>query len=120
MVNIQTYIHHYIVYTFVFTAAVHCKKGKPFSWPQPGCHKPNCPWLGKIKSFPSRKSLVHPSWGRKYSQPFFTVYIYPNTVYVHKHCTVKDIIQIHCTPLACAWLVAEGNLSEGGPQSKEV
>ncbi len=37
---------------------LHCKKGWPFSRPQPGCHLPNSPWSGKIKLFPARESLV--------------------------------------------------------------
>ncbi len=37
---------------------VHCKKGLPFSRPQPGCHLPYSPWTGIIKSFPSRESMV--------------------------------------------------------------
>jgi hypothetical protein len=37
---------------------MHCKKGYPFSRPQPGCHLPNSPWPGIIKLFPARESLV--------------------------------------------------------------
>jgi hypothetical protein len=34
------------------------KKGLPFSRPRPGCHLPNSLWVGTIKLFPPRESLV--------------------------------------------------------------
>ncbi len=44
------------VYIFI---KLHCKKGKRFSRPQPGCNKPNSSWREIIKLFPARKSLVN-------------------------------------------------------------
>ncbi len=54
---------------------VHCKKGKPFSRPQPGCHKPNSPRTGIIKLFPPRDSLVGeiPAGDGENGNLFFTV-----------------------------------------------
>ncbi len=37
---------------------LHCKKGQRFSRPMPGCYLPNSPWMGIIKLFPYRESLV--------------------------------------------------------------
>ncbi len=34
------------------------RKGKRFSRPQPGCHKPNYPWPGIVYLFPAMESLV--------------------------------------------------------------
>jgi acetamidase/formamidase len=55
---------------------VHCKKRIAVSHPQPGCHLPNSPWLGMIKLFPPRESLVSdiPAGDRKITTLFVTLY----------------------------------------------
>jgi hypothetical protein len=52
------------------------KKGYRFSSPQPGCHKPNSPWMGINQLFPFRESLVSdpPAGDGKTANLFFTVY----------------------------------------------
>jgi hypothetical protein len=57
-------LHMFVALTIISHAgeggrSLHCKKGKPFSRPQPGCHLPNSPWPGIIKFFPVSLCLVH-------------------------------------------------------------
>jgi hypothetical protein len=46
------------VCVFAYRLGIHCKKGKRFSRPQPGCHQPNSPWPGIVKLLPAEESLV--------------------------------------------------------------
>jgi hypothetical protein len=65
------------IYPNFFAVKVHCKKGWQFSRPQPGCHLlvPNSSWLGILKLFLARESLVSdiPARDGKIAN-FFTVY----------------------------------------------
>jgi hypothetical protein len=53
----------------------HVKRGYRFNRPQPGCHLPNSPRLGKIKLFPAKKSLISdiPAGDAKTANIFYSV-----------------------------------------------
>ncbi len=72
LVPISTFLCLWALYT-------HCKKGSPFSRPQPGCHWLNSPWAG---IFPTRESLVSDILARdgKIVKTFLQCSIFPRSV----------------------------------------
>ncbi len=103
------------------------KKSYHFFRPQPGCHLPNSPWLGIIKLFPTRESLVSdiPAGDGKNDILFYSVlYRWPprdccravlclfperNIGYVCRISTSHFIWVLGCTvyvELICGWDLA--------------